>query len=87
MRVHLDPHTGQTLHPEAVPAYLAHPANYGRLITLLPLDTFTAPARTEPSPGAGRAAIPAPTTPPPVAGAGPAGNRSVPGRSPLTNNN
>lgn len=41
MRVHLDPHTGQTLHPEAVPAYLAHPANYGRLITLVPLDTFS----------------------------------------------
>lgn len=41
MRVHLDPHTGQTLQPEAVPAYLAHPANYGRLITLVPLDTFS----------------------------------------------
>lgn len=37
MRVHLDPHTGQVLHPEAVPAYMAHPANYGRLITLVPM--------------------------------------------------
>lgn len=37
MRVHLDPHTGRTLHPEAVPAYLHHPVNYGRVVQLVPM--------------------------------------------------
>lgn len=37
MRVHLDPHTGQVLQPEAVPAYMAHPANYGRVVQLVPM--------------------------------------------------
>lgn len=57
MRVHLDPHTGQTLLPEAVPAYLAHPANHGRVVTLVPMLTFTSPGPGNP-PACGRADSP-----------------------------
>ncbi len=57
MRVHLDPHTGQTLTPEQVPAYLTHPANHGRCVQLVPLLTFDS-ARANVPPGAGRADSP-----------------------------
>ena len=54
MRVHLDPHTGQALTPEQVPAYLSHPANHGRVVQLVPMLTFDSTRANVPS-GAGRA--------------------------------
>ena len=57
MRVHLDPHTGQTVHPDAVPAYLAHPANHGWVVTLVPMLTFASPGPGN-SPACGRADSP-----------------------------
>lgn len=44
MRVHIDPHTGATVTPEQVPAYLAHPSNAGRVVQLVPVLTFSPPA-------------------------------------------
>ena len=41
MRRVIDVTTGQILTPEAVPAWLAHPANYGRVVTVLTVDTFS----------------------------------------------
>lgn len=57
MRVHLDPHTGQTVTPEQVPAYLLHPSNHGRVVTLVPMLTFTSPGPGV-SPACGRADSP-----------------------------
>jgi hypothetical protein len=44
MRVALDTDTGAVIAPEAMPAYLAHPSNAGRFVTVRIMDTFTAPA-------------------------------------------
>lgn len=46
MKVHLDPHTGRTVTPDQVPAYLLHPSNAGRVVQLVPVLTFSPPART-----------------------------------------
>lgn len=46
MRAHLDPHTGHAVTPEQVPAYLTHPSNAGRVVQLVPVLTFSPPART-----------------------------------------
>lgn len=75
---------GRCITPAQFVAEALHPSNHGQVTSGIGLDTFTAPASPEPSPGAGRAAIPAP----PHAGAGPAGGPLLAsGRSPLAHNN
>jgi len=51
MRVALDTDTGAVIQPEAMPAYLAHPSNAGRFVTVRIMDTFTAVGGL-PTPGA-----------------------------------
>lgn len=47
MRLGLDLDTGHVLRPEDVPAYLAHPANAGRLVRVMGVASFSPPtART-----------------------------------------
>lgn len=40
----LDLDTGQVLRPEDVPAYLLHPANAGRVVSVLGVASFSPPA-------------------------------------------
>jgi len=46
VKVHLDPHTGRTVTPDQVPAYLLHPSNAGRVVQLVPVLAFSPPAAT-----------------------------------------
>lgn len=56
----LDLDTGHVLRPADVPAYLAHPANHGRLVRVMGVASFSPPAARTARDGERPGALPCP---------------------------